>query len=248
MKRLALPLAIVVAIGATAAAVFLLQVAWTLHLHNVERSLDPIGPPPAVPATGDAPHPRVMLFGDSRISMWSPLPALPGGSIVVRGRPGETTPLSRLRLERDLDAIEPDIVVLEIGVNDLKAIGVFPDRAAAIAAGAETNLRAMLDTLAGGGHQVVLLTIFPLGERGLVQRLLWSGDIEGAVRDTNARLRAWRGDRLTVVDCDPILAPQGALDPRYTFDTLHLNAAGYEALDAAIAPLLARLAGGSTTP
>jgi lysophospholipase L1-like esterase len=248
MKRLVLPLAIVVAFGATGAAAYFLHFAWTLHLHNVERSLDPIGPPPAAPAPGAAPHPRVMLFGDSRIAMWNPLPALPGGSIVVRGRPGETTPLSRLRLARDLEAVKPDIVVLEIGVNDLKAIGVFPGRAAAIAAGVDTNLRAMLDTLAGGRRQVVLLTIFPIGDRGLLYRLIWSGDIEGAVRDTNARLRAWQGDRLTVVDCDPILAPQGALEPRYAYDMLHLNAVGYAALDAAIEPLLARLAGGGAAP
>ncbi|HUD72200.1 MAG TPA: GDSL-type esterase/lipase family protein [Dongiaceae bacterium] len=248
MKHLILPLAIVVAIGATGAAAYLLHLAWMLHRHNVERSLDPIGPPPAAPAPGGAPHPRVLLFGDSRISMWNPPPTLPGGSIVVRGRPGETTALSRLRLQRDLDVIEPDIVVLEIGVNDLKQVGLFPGRAAEIAAGVETNLRAMLDILSGGGRQVVLLTIFPVGERGLLHRLIWPGNIDGAVRATNARLRAWGGDRLTVLDCDPILAPQGSIDPRYAVDPLHLNEAGYTALDAAIDPILARLVGGGATP
>lgn len=242
MKRLALPLALLAALAAVWGAGAALRFAWELHLNAVARSLDPIGAPPAPVADGESPHPRVLLFGDSRIASWSPLPDVRGGSVIARGRPGETTHYARLRLGRDLDALRPDIVVLQTGVNDLKAIGVFPARAGTIATDAETNLRAMLAMIDDGSRQVVLLTIFPLGRRDLLHRAIWSGDVEGAVRDENARLRAWRADRLTLFDCDPVLAPGGTLDPRYAADTLHLNAEGYAALNAAIEPLLARLA------
>lgn len=246
MRRFALPLAILALFAAACGAVATLRFAWGLHLRSVERSLDPIGPAPGPVTDAEAPRPRVMLFGDSRIAGWNPLPAVPGGSVIVRGRPGETTSYARLRLARDLAAVRPDVVVLQTGVNDLKAIGVFPRRAREIADATEANLRAMLETIDDGTRRVVLMTILPPARRDLLHRILWSGDVEGAVRDVNERLRALGGDRLTLFDGAPVLAPGGAVEPRYAADTLHLNAAGYAALDAAIEPVLEEILASAT--
>ena len=242
MRRSIGVLAVVVALVSVAGSVLALRFAWKRHLAAVELALDPIGPEPAPLPGSITARPIVLLFGDSRVAQWNPLPALATGSVVARGRGGETTAMARLRLAREIDAVRPDVVVIETGVNDLKAVGYFPERAAALVGGVESNLRAILGTIDDGGRSAVLLTVFPPAAPDLLHRLAWSGDVGGAVRDANARLRGLGGDRLTLLDCDPVLAPGGALDARYAADTLHLNAAGYAALNAAIEPVLARLA------
>ena len=250
MRRLAFPLTVVAALTAIAAATALGRVAWREHLRLVEFRLDPIGPHPPVPGPPGSPSTaspesaprRLLLFGDSRVAGWRPLPSLDGFEVIARGVPGETTALARLRLARTLDEVRPDLVVVQVGVNDLKAIGLMPDRAAAISARADENVHAIAGAAAGAARQVVLMTMIPPGRRDLLHRLIGSANVEGMVREANARWRAREIERVTLFDCDPVLAPGGRLDPRFQADTLHLNAVGYAALNAAIEPVLARLA------
>lgn len=250
MRRLAFPLTVVAALTAMAAATALGRFAWRAHLRLVEFRLDPIGssapgpthpgsPPTAAPES--APR-RVLLFGDSRVAGWSPLPSIDGLEVIARGVPGETTALALLRLARTLGEVRPDLVVVQVGVNDLKAIGLMPDRAAAVFARADENLQVIAGDAAGAARQVVLMTIIPPGRRDLLHRLIGDADVEGMVREANALWRGREIERVTLFDCDPVLAPGGRLDPRYQADTLHLNVLGYAALNAAIEPVLARLA------
>ena len=92
--------------------------------------MDPTGAALYVRPNADLPppeeeKPRVVLFGDSRISLWSPVIRLDRCEIVNRGWSGETTSQGLLRLDRDVIALRPRMVLIQEGINDLKGIGLF---------------------------------------------------------------------------------------------------------------------------
>src|SRR4051812_12555510 len=66
----------------------------------------------------------VAFFGDSRAVMWSP-PTLPGYEIKNVGVGNQTSAQVLLRFDADVPRLRPSVVVLEVGVNDLKTIADF---------------------------------------------------------------------------------------------------------------------------
>jgi lysophospholipase L1-like esterase len=184
---------------------------------------------------------RVVMFGDSRIEMWHPVPAIPGCQFVNRGVGGQTTAEIQQRVDRDVIALHPDLVVIEMGVNNLKTLGVFPEREDEIVKSCDEQTDLILKSLSDHHIPVVMLTIFPVGSVPWVRRSTWSDRIPVAVEAYNRRLLELKRLGLTVIDCDPALAVGGRMNPRYAVDTLHVNEAGYGALNQLIEPTLGRL-------
>src|SRR5947209_2767177 len=76
------------------------------------------------------------------------------------------------------------------------------------------------------------------GQVEIGRRPVWSDTTYGALDEVNASLRGLAGAGVTVVDCDPILAVKGRQNPAYSRDWQHLNAAGYQALNLLVRPVL----------
>jgi lysophospholipase L1-like esterase len=190
------------------------------------------------PAPGSA---RVVLFGDSRVSGWHELPPLPTAEVVNRGRSSDTTAQGLLRLDRDVVALQPGIVVIQTGINDLKNIGLFPERAAEIVQACTSNLEQIVGRLRAARIEVVLLTIFPVGPVPWIRRPFWSDRIPEAIAEVNLRLLALAGHGVTVLDCGAVLADDSRLRQRFADGTLHLSPAGYAALGSCVAPTLRKL-------
>lgn len=183
---------------------------------------------------------RIVFFGDSRISSWEHLPTVPGTQIVNRGRSGETTAQMLLRLDRDVIALAPDVVVIQAGVNDLKSIGIFPHRAEEIIESCRRNLEKIVERLTEADIRVVVLTILPVGTVPLKRRPVWSEQTRDAIEQVNEQLRSTDYSRksFVLVDCDSVIAEGRRIKPTYELDTLHVNAFGYEALNALVEPVL----------
>jgi lysophospholipase L1-like esterase len=207
-----------------------------------EKFFGPANAQLTAPAEGQK---RVVLFGDSRIGMWDPPLDLPGFQVINRGVGGETTEQILNRLDRDVIAIRPDVVVIEMGINDLKTIGVFPDRRQEIINSCQRNADLIVERLRRQKIEVILLTIFPPGPVPLTRRMLWSDQTRTAVAEFNRRALGQRLSGLTVLDCDPALADGSRLRSEYVLDTLHLNGAGYAALNRVVGPAVAGLWGDS---
>lgn len=176
----------------------------------------------------EAPSRRVVFFGDSRAAWW-PVPVLPGLACVASGVPGATAGYLARRFTPMVAPLRPDIVVIQMGVNDLAgsqpsaAAGDVVHAIAAVVAGA----RAL-------GAQVILTTIFPIAGIPFPDHAT-----QAAIDAVNAGLHALAAPGVMVFDSATVLAgADGYLQPAYAADTLHLNAAGYAALNAALAQLL----------
>jgi len=186
---------------------------------------------------------RVVMFGDSRIAMWYPEPHISGCQWVNRGVGGQTTAQLLQRLDRDVIALHPDLVLVEMGVNNLKTIGVFPDQEGEIVKSCNRDTDLILQRLSDHNIPVAMLTIFPAGSVPFTRRSVWSDRTRDAIVAYNQRLATLKMPGLSVIDCDPSLSVGGRMNPRYASETLHVNEAGYVALDRLIEPTLNRLLG-----
>jgi lysophospholipase L1-like esterase len=211
-----------------------------------EAQLDPLGlkhpdflQEPASDATGNMPV--VMFLGDSRARDW-PAPQVPGYRFVTRGVGGQTTAQVRGRFEAHVVPLSPRVVVLQAGINDLKAIGVLPHRRDEIVADCKANLRDLVRRGHAGGATVIVTTIFPPGAVPIERRAVWSPQIEPAVEEVNADLRTLAGDGVVVLDAWALLQDRGRLRDEDALDTLHLNARGYALLNAELERILRGIA------
>jgi lysophospholipase L1-like esterase len=181
---------------------------------------------------------RIVFVGASRIDMWSNLPTVSGCQMVNRGQSHNTSAQLKLRLDRDVIALKPDIVYLEIGVNDLKSIGVIPDEERTIIDRLKANRKIIIDRLTEAGIEVIVSTIYPFGDVSLTRRPVWSDRILQAREEINREIRLLNRPLVTVFDADPIFAVEGRMKAEYQLDELHLNDAGYDALNRALVPVI----------
>jgi lysophospholipase L1-like esterase len=200
--------------------------------------LDPIGASEAEPIVFSDGRPTAVVFGDSRARQWK-LPELLGWQMVSNGIVGQTTAQARLRFPEALSSV-PQVVVMQMGINDLKAIGVFPARRTEIVEAVKANFSAMVDQARASKATVVITSIMPIGKVGLTRKLVWSDEIEAARRETNAWLAKLAESAtantpgVSFLDLEPLLAVNHTLDPAIARDTLHLTEAGYRRLDKAL--------------
>jgi len=182
-------------------------------------------------ASLDSSNMRMILLGDSRIEMWSPKLEFPDYMIINRGIGGDTSAQALLRLQSDVIALNPDVVVVQIGINDLKAIGVVPEKKEWIIRQVKSNIRQMTSRLNEHGIHLLLMTVLPTAEPDIMRRLVWSDEIGRSVVSVNQYIRSLVSDEISIIDCTPVSGMSDSMNPEYALDTLHLNTKGYEALD-----------------
>lgn len=219
----------VVLAGALAANVGLSLVCLEFYRREQQVRLHPTWPVPAAVARTSQ-RTQALFLGDSRMQEWPDLPAERFVTINAGG-PGETTAQILLRAKPTLDAVQPELVVLQAGVNDLKTIGALPAQARDIEAQCLTNLRALVELCRSRGARVVLVPILPTARPSLLRLPVWSGEIDAARRRVNAALRQQfeHAPGVTLLS-DHVLDPNTAGDYR---DTLHFTAQAYSKLEAA---------------
>lgn len=166
----------------------------------------------------------IVMLGDSLTegTDWAAL--FPGQAIANRGIGGDTTEGMLNRLDSVLGAA-PRKVFFMAGINDIvianRPVAEIFDR-----------YRRIVETLRQARIPVIVQSTLLAGPA-------FPASTNIAVRDLDNRLQAYcASGACSYVDLNPILAPAGTLDLRYTSDHLHVNALGYQAWREKIAPLL----------
>ena len=245
MRRLLPVILLVLLVASLALNGYLFQQARMYYLLLNSTRLDPLGlgafadeaPPPQHPGQR-----VVVFFGDSRAAEW-PAPDVPEDIIVVnRGIGAQTTTQVAGRFARHVAPLRPDTLIVQVGINDLKTIPLFPEYRETIIRNCKANLQTIVNlALETGVREVILTTVFLPGPLPLERRLLWGDAVTVAVNEVNAYLRSLAGDRVMVFDAARILSEgSGGTLARYSRDYLHLNADGYAALNRELGPMLRR--------
>jgi len=84
---------------------------------------------------------QVVFFGDSRAYEWITPSTINKYRFINRGIPGQTTAQVAKRFDVHIRPLQPEIVVLQAGINDLKLIAFFPDRKNSIIANCKKNMK-----------------------------------------------------------------------------------------------------------
>ena len=108
-------------------------------------------------------------------------------TFVNRGIGAQTTAQVLGRFTQDVAPLTADIAVIQVGINDLKALPLFPEERASIVQNTKDNIMKLVQlSLAAGARRVMLTTIFPLGEIPWERRLVWSDDVAVAIDEVNS--------------------------------------------------------------
>lgn len=155
---------------------------------------------------------RIVFAGDSLVEQW---PLLCNPHLVNRGLGGDTTGGLVDRFEDDVIGLRPHVVVLLVGVNDL--------RQDLPAEGVERNFITMCESASRRGISVVLISLLPTSNEVLNVKLV----------DLNAWLRRYaEGHHHQYIDLhDMLITEDGHLNPEYTWDGIHLTGAGYRRIE-----------------
>ena len=180
---------------------------------------------------------RVVFMGDSITDLWA-LPRFggffPGKPYIDRGISGQTTPQMLVRFRSDVIALQPKVVVILAGTNDIAG-----NTGPITLEETEGNLASMAELARANGIRVVLSSVMPVSNYG--------HDREGNPVDMRIKrapekileLNAWIRKHAAVNDhvyldyFSAMVDDKGLLKKELSEDGLHPNAAGY----AVMAPL-----------
>lgn len=181
----------------------------------------------------------VLFFGDSRAAAW-PDPDMDDRFVFVnRGIDGQSSAQTAQRFLTHASSVQPDIIVVQVCVNDLWRIPVFPQEKETIIQVCQDNLGQIVNESRELGATVLLTTIFPVQDPPLTQRMYWSSDVHEGIETVNTFINELAAEDVVVMDAYELLVDEnGRLQNQYASDYLHLNKAGYQKLNELLAELL----------
>jgi len=211
-------------------------------LYSVE--LDPLGlssfqdetPPP-----GD--KPLVVFFGDSRAEFWK-APNSDDFIFINRGLGNQTSAQIINRFDEHVRSLQPDVIIIQMCINDLKTIPLFPDNEQEIISNCEANLQKVVQDSLNINSTVIITTVIPpTGDIPLSRRMTaWSDNVYTAIDEVNSFILNMSGERLIVFDTAKLISDdQGKTKIELSSDHLHLNQAGYAILNRELEKILSEL-------
>ncbi|MGQ1889005.1 SGNH/GDSL hydrolase family protein [Thermophagus sp. OGC60D27] len=180
---------------------------------------------------------RIVFIGNSIIDNWINLSPefFEGKSYVNRGISGQTTPQILARFRADVIALEPKIVVILAGTNDI-AGNTGPSTLEMI----EDNYASMTELAKANGIRVILCSVLP------VYDYPWRRGLEPA--EKIASLNKWIKSYCAKHDVGYLDFYSSLVDKRkgmkyeYTFDGVHPNREGYKVMEALAEKAIAKSA------
>lgn len=206
--------------------------------------LDPLGlkqkTSESVPADDNhSPKKRVVFLGDSRAMAWpSPLKC-EHFQFINRGISSQTTEQVLRRYPIQIDPLRPDILVIQLGINDLKTIPLFPGQKESIIENCCKNLEKLVMLANQSGAAIILTTNFPVGDVPLERKPFWSEDVPDAILKINHFMQSLKSDKVIILDAYSILVGEkNRIQPHLSKDLLHINDIGYTALNDKLVSIL----------
>lgn len=179
-------------------------------------------------------RPRAVLFGDSITRNWARYDSewLAEQGFVGRGIGGQTTEHLLARIRPDVIALNPEYMVLLIGINDIARNNGYISVDHVFG-----NIVSLVELAQLHGIKPVMCTLCPAGEIGWRKRV---GDPRPQIAELNKLITEYAlSHGILLVDYNSALrTPDGALDPRYVTDAVHPNPAGYKVMEKALLEVL----------
>lgn len=173
-----------------------------------------------------------VFFGDSRAAQWPNPGELHNYRFINRGVGSQTSVQIAARFQQHIEPLQPDLIIVQMCINDLKTIPLFPQNEQATINNCLSNIDQVLAEAEQIGAMVILTTVFPVGDVPLERQIVWSPAIAKAVTAVNEHIHAKSGNNVYIFDTfDLLVDERGLLNREFAADELHLNEAGYAYLN-----------------
>ena len=176
---------------------------------------------------------RVVFYGNSITDTWASLfpEMFPGKHYLGRGISGQTTPQMLVRFPQDVIRLEPDVVVILAGTNDI-AGNTGPSSQEMI----EDNIISMVYLAKANAISVVLCSVLPVSDYPWKPRL----NPGPKIVELNAWMKQFAQDEgLVYVDYhSEMLNDRLGLARELTYDGVHPNHAGYQVMARLVEPAI----------
>ena len=180
---------------------------------------------------------RVVFMGDSITEEWSNLypDYFDTKGYINRGIGGQTTPQMLIRFKPDVIDLEPDIVVILAGTNDI-AGNTGPSNVKMIT----DNIFSMAELARVHQIKVVLSSILPVFEYEWAKEIK---DVPATIDSVNDELKKYVNDHgLVYLDYfSSMVDERKGLNKDYTYDGVHPNQDGYILMSSLAQKVLSRL-------
>lgn len=184
--------------------------------------------------------PKVVFFGDSRAYAWK-FPQNPNYYFINRGISGQTSAQILARFSDHVTILKPQIIVLQLGVNDLRIITANPQNRSELINNCQSNIARIVHSANKINATVILTTIFPLGSGNipLKYRPFWANlaQMKQEINQVNQYIKSF-DEQVIVFDAYSLLNQKDPNKTRYYEDLLHLNRQGYELLNQELEKIL----------
>jgi acyl-CoA thioesterase I len=175
-----------------------------------------------VPAAGEN---RIVFFGDSITDMWNLADYFPGKPYLNRGIGGQTTPQMLVRFRQDVIDLNPKVVIILAGTNDI-AGNSGPMRNDDI----EANYASMAELARAHGIHVVLASVLPVHNYTDKAKDFFAQRPPARILALNTWLKEYCGKNgIVYLDYfSALVDDKGLLKKELAEDGLHPNAAGHK--------------------
>lgn len=174
------------------------------------------------PKTGED---RVVFFGDSITDIWKLEESFPGKQYVNRGIGGQTTPQMLVRFRQDVIDLQPKVVVILAGTNDI-AGNTGPMRNEDI----EANFASFADLAKAHGIKVVYASLLPVHNYTERSKDFFAQRPQSRILALNEWLKDYCAkNNLIYLDYfSAMVDDKGMMKKDLADDGLHPNAAGFK--------------------
>lgn len=173
------------------------------------------------PAPGEN---RVVFMGDSITDAWGHGSTFfPGKPYINRGISGQTTPQMLIRFRPDVIALQPKVVVILAGINDIAG-----NTGPSTLQMTEDNLTSMAELARANHIRIVLASVLPAAS------FPWQPGIDpvAKIRTLNTWIRDYctRNGDVYLDYYSAMVNPESGMQKELTVDGVHPNAAGYQVM------------------
>jgi lysophospholipase L1-like esterase len=170
-------------------------------------------------------EPRVIFYGDSITDAWKLDTYFPGKGYINRGISGQTTPQMLVRFRQDVIDLQPKVVVVLAGTNDLAG-----NTGPMTVEQTEANYTTLAELARLHHIALVFSSVMPVN--GYIHPEIPIGRPPAKILALDAWLKSYcRESNLIYLDYfSAMLDPSGQLQKALSYDGLHPNDAGYRVM------------------
>lgn len=179
---------------------------------------------------------KVIFIGNSITQNWININSgfFVSNGYTCRGIGGQTSSQLLLRFYQDVIELNPRVVVINAGTNDIAMGDGFYDPRFTL-----NNIKAMVDIATENDIKVILTSVLPAKEYK-TSRFDTIKDVVPDVEDLNEEIERYAGERsLHFINYNKFLRDEnGYFNKNLTFDGVHPNAEGYKVMEELIKPII----------